>query len=153
MTEEAVAIIPTIGEVVRAWREFRGLRPTELAQRAGVRKSYLSELEHNKTANPKQEHLAKIAEALAIPVLDILARRMPGNADEETVTPHDQVPAPPEPKRSVASRRRGDFSFGSPVRSSRSKPQREQLQAILTQIDALRGMVEHLLADEDRLNG
>jgi transcriptional regulator with XRE-family HTH domain len=69
-------LIP-IGDVVRAWREFRGLSSTKLADKAGVRLSYLSEIEHNRTINPKAEYLEKLALALEVPLEDIYGRRLP----------------------------------------------------------------------------
>jgi transcriptional regulator with XRE-family HTH domain len=78
----AMARMPTtglipIGDVVRAWRQFRGFSSTKLADRAGVRLSYLSEIEHNRTINPKEEYLEKLALALEVPLEDIYGRRMP----------------------------------------------------------------------------
>jgi len=69
-------LIP-IGDVVRAWRKFRGFSSTKLADKAGVRLSYLSEIEHNKTAHPREEYLEKLALALEVPLEDIYGRRMP----------------------------------------------------------------------------
>jgi transcriptional regulator with XRE-family HTH domain len=77
MAQTTTTDIPTIGEVILAWRKFRELSSTELADKAGVRIGYLSTIEHNKTVNPWPEHLEKLADALGVPLLDIHARRMP----------------------------------------------------------------------------
>jgi transcriptional regulator with XRE-family HTH domain len=72
-----------IGDVVRAWRKFRGFSSTKLADKAGVRLSYLSEIEHNRTINPREEYLEKLALALEVPLEDILGRRMPPVSGDE----------------------------------------------------------------------
>jgi transcriptional regulator with XRE-family HTH domain len=79
-----------IGDVVRAWREFRGFSSTKLADKAGVRLSYLSEIEHNKTASPREEYLEKLALALEVPLEDIYGRRLPPKAGEAGETSGSQ---------------------------------------------------------------
>ena len=69
--------VTPIGDVILAWRKFRGFNSTKLADKAGVRLSYLSEIEHNRTVNPREEYLEKLALALEVPLEDILGRRMP----------------------------------------------------------------------------
>jgi transcriptional regulator with XRE-family HTH domain len=69
--------LPPIGDVIRAWRLSKKLNSTQLANQAGVRIAYLSEIEHNKTAYPREEYLEKLAIALGIEVQDIYARVMP----------------------------------------------------------------------------
>ena len=71
-------IIP-VGEVIRNWREFRGLSITELAEMAKLSKGYISQVENDKIKRPSDQQLAKLAGALEIEVWDIIARRMPGN--------------------------------------------------------------------------
>jgi transcriptional regulator with XRE-family HTH domain len=79
-----------IGDVVRAWREFRGFSSTKLADKAGVRLSYLSEIEHNKTANPREEYLEKLALALEVPLENIYGRRLPPKEGEAGETSGSQ---------------------------------------------------------------
>ena len=69
--------LPTQGAVVRAWREYCGLTSTELAEKAGVRLPYLSELENDRTVRAQEDFLEKLADALEVPLQDILGRRMP----------------------------------------------------------------------------
>jgi transcriptional regulator with XRE-family HTH domain len=77
MAKTTTTGLPPIGDVIRAWREFRGFSSTKLADKAGVRIAYLSEIEHNKTAYPREEYLEKLALALEVPLQDLYARRMP----------------------------------------------------------------------------
>jgi transcriptional regulator with XRE-family HTH domain len=86
MAQSTATGLPTIGDVVLAWRKFRGLRSTELVQKAGIKKGYLSALEHNKRATPQEAYLAKLADALGVPLQDIYGRRMPP-ANGGVVTP------------------------------------------------------------------
>lgn len=69
----------TIGKVVRAWRQHRGLSITELAARAGspITKGYVSQLERDKIRTPGNEKLGQLARALEISVRDIVNRVMP----------------------------------------------------------------------------
>jgi transcriptional regulator with XRE-family HTH domain len=69
--------LPTTGVVIRAWRIFRGFSSTELAEKAGVRLGYLSEIEHDRKIRPDEDYLEKLANALHVPLKDILGRRMP----------------------------------------------------------------------------
>jgi transcriptional regulator with XRE-family HTH domain len=89
MAQKTASGLPTIGDVIRAWRKFHGLRSTELAEKARVRSQYLSEIEHNRTANPREEYLEKLAAALKITLRDIYARQMPPE-DRVVTTPNSQ---------------------------------------------------------------
>lgn len=68
-----------LGQVVRAWREERGMKLTDLAKQAGrpITKGYISSLEHGKIKQPGDTHLVHLASTLGISVEDILLRRMP----------------------------------------------------------------------------
>lgn len=57
-----------IGERVTKYRLAKGLSLSELADRAGVAKSYLSSIERNIQSNPSVQFLEKIATVLNIPV-------------------------------------------------------------------------------------
>jgi transcriptional regulator with XRE-family HTH domain len=68
----------TIGQRIRRFREERGMSPSELAEKAGVAKSYLSTLEHeDKSKNvrrPSADTLYRIASALGVAMSDLLGR-------------------------------------------------------------------------------
>src|SRR5205085_4052446 len=68
-----------LGDVIKAWREARGLTVTELAARAGepISKGYISEVENNKIRKPNDEYLIRIAAALDIPIEYLVLRRLP----------------------------------------------------------------------------
>ncbi|MCK1994443.1 helix-turn-helix domain-containing protein [Peribacillus muralis] len=57
-----------IGERVKKLREEKKMSMTELADKAGVAKSYLSSLERNLQTNPSIQFLEKISVVLNIPV-------------------------------------------------------------------------------------
>ncbi|MEV5116171.1 helix-turn-helix domain-containing protein [Peribacillus frigoritolerans] len=57
-----------IGERVKKLREEKKMSMTELADKAGVAKSYLSSLERNLQTNPSIQFLEKISSVLNIPV-------------------------------------------------------------------------------------
>jgi len=57
-----------IGERVKALRQEKKMSLSELAEKAGVAKSYLSSLERNLQTNPSIQFLEKIASVLNIPV-------------------------------------------------------------------------------------
>ncbi|GLI86480.1 transcriptional regulator [Rossellomorea marisflavi] len=55
-----------IGERVKKYRTERKMSMTELADRAGVAKSYLSSIERNLQQNPSVQFLEKVSAALGI---------------------------------------------------------------------------------------
>lgn len=57
-----------IGERVQKYRKEKGMSLTELAERAGVAKSYLSALERNIQQNPSVQFLEKVAAELDISI-------------------------------------------------------------------------------------
>ncbi|MBM4764444.1 helix-turn-helix domain-containing protein [Bacillus sp. B15-48] len=57
-----------IGERVKKLRQERKMSLSELAEQAGVAKSYLSSLERNLQTNPSIQFLEKIAAVFNIPV-------------------------------------------------------------------------------------
>ncbi|MBU9722449.1 MULTISPECIES: helix-turn-helix domain-containing protein [Bacillaceae] len=61
-----------IGERVQRYRKEAGMTLTELAERAGVAKSYLSALERNIQTNPSVQFLEKIASELNITIDHLL---------------------------------------------------------------------------------
>ncbi len=65
-----------IGDRVKRLRTEKKLSMTELAEKAGVAKSYLSSLERNIQTNPSIQFLEKIATVLNVP-LDVLLHDTP----------------------------------------------------------------------------
>jgi transcriptional regulator with XRE-family HTH domain len=64
-----------VGQNVRRFREERGLKLTELADRAKVSKGYLSILESGQTSSrPSGETLYALAKALGVTMSDLLGR-------------------------------------------------------------------------------
>ncbi|WP_078597182.1 helix-turn-helix domain-containing protein [Evansella clarkii] len=61
-----------IGERVKKYRSEAGMTLTELADRAGVAKSYLSALERNIQTNPSIQFLEKIASVLDVSMDQLL---------------------------------------------------------------------------------
>ncbi|TMW73815.1 helix-turn-helix domain-containing protein [Alteribacter natronophilus] len=61
-----------IGERVKKYRKEKGISLTELAQRAGVAKSYLSSIERDIQSNPSIQFLEKVSSVLDISVDHLL---------------------------------------------------------------------------------
>ncbi|MFC7786719.1 helix-turn-helix domain-containing protein [Rossellomorea sp. GCM10028870] len=57
-----------IGERVKKYRQEKRMSMTELAEKAGVAKSYLSSIERNLQQNPSIQFLEKVSAALGIPM-------------------------------------------------------------------------------------
>lgn len=67
---------------LRIIRESKGIGVNELARRSGVNASYISSIENGKKGNPSKDILNKIADALEIPVEELLVEKMRTNEDE-----------------------------------------------------------------------
>jgi XRE family transcriptional regulator of biofilm formation len=61
-----------IGERIQMLRKRKGLSLTELSQRAGVAKSYLSSIERGLQQNPSIQFLEKVGAVLNVTVEDFL---------------------------------------------------------------------------------
>ncbi|MCA0755375.1 helix-turn-helix domain-containing protein [Paenibacillus sp. N4] len=61
-----------IGERIKILRKRNGLSLTELSQRAGVAKSYLSSIERGLQQNPSIQFLEKVGAVLKVTVEDFL---------------------------------------------------------------------------------
>ncbi|MFI8687662.1 helix-turn-helix domain-containing protein [Rossellomorea sp. NPDC077527] len=57
-----------IGERVKRYRLEKRMSMTELSEKAGVAKSYLSSIERNLQQNPSIQFLEKVSAALRIPI-------------------------------------------------------------------------------------
>lgn len=61
-----------LGERIKALRKERRMSLSELAEKAGVAKSYLSSIERNMQTNPSIQFIEKVSDALGVSVNDIL---------------------------------------------------------------------------------
>ncbi|OIU67714.1 helix-turn-helix domain-containing protein [Rossellomorea aquimaris] len=61
-----------VGEVLKYFREERGLTITELSHLAGISKSYISSIERGLQKNPSIKVLQKLADTLNIPLSQLL---------------------------------------------------------------------------------
>lgn len=57
-----------IGEKIKQLRKEKHMSLSELAEKAGVAKSYLSSIERNLQSNPSIQFIEKISRALEVPV-------------------------------------------------------------------------------------
>lgn len=60
-----------LGERIKTIRKDQKMSITELAEKAGVAKSYLSSIERNKQTNPSIQFIEKVSEALEVSVNDL----------------------------------------------------------------------------------
>lgn len=72
-----------IGEKVKKIRTEKGLSLSELAERAGVAKSYLSSIERSIQSNPSIQFLEKIAAVLGISVESLIHETNHDEIDSE----------------------------------------------------------------------
>jgi len=109
-----------IGGVVRRWRAVYHWSLTEYAERAGLRKGYVSEVEHGKIARPSDARLAKLAAPFGLTAWDLIRRRMPAEEDTDRHSGTPDAPIEdqganhmhPSPIPGSASGRR-PFRFGA----------------------------------------
>lgn len=71
-----------IGERLKHYRKRRGISLSELAERAGVAKSYISSIERNLQSNPSIQFLEKVSKVLHVPV-DTLLHDPEDNVSED----------------------------------------------------------------------
>jgi transcriptional regulator with XRE-family HTH domain len=133
--------LPPIGDVVRAWRLFNKMNSTQLANKAGVRIAYLSEIEHNKTAYPREEYLEKLAIALGIEVQDIYARVMPTQDGEAEAASSAQQGEGDEGNKRGAS---AGTAFRTPVAIKRQKILMHRLGIAEKKLEAVVKIVSEL---------
>jgi transcriptional regulator with XRE-family HTH domain len=67
-------LVQLLGENVRELRKLKGLSQEELAFRAGMKRSYLSDLERG-TRNPTVRALGRLAKALSIDPAQLIGGR------------------------------------------------------------------------------
>lgn len=73
-----------IGARVRQYRTAKGLTMSELADRAGVAKSYLSAIERDLQTNPSIQFIEKIANVLDVDINALLKDEAAMNSTDET---------------------------------------------------------------------
>lgn len=76
--------VGTLGEMVRAWRETKGMSQSALGARVGVDGQTISNLEGGRTRSLKLKHLRKLAEVMGKPIEELTAA-VPGRAAGGTV--------------------------------------------------------------------
>lgn len=72
-----------IGDRVKRLREEKKMSMTELAEKAGVAKSYLSSLERNLQTNPSIQFLEKISSVLDVSIDSLLHDKADTQLDAE----------------------------------------------------------------------
>ena len=63
-----------VGKRIRTLRTEKGINLPELAEKAGVSKGFLSQLENDEEANPSLDSLNKLAKALEVTLAQLLER-------------------------------------------------------------------------------
>src|SRR6188472_1815218 len=61
-----------LGDWIKEMRATQGISQRELADRAGLSRSYLCDIEHGRTGNPSFEYLDSIAIALGVDRTEVL---------------------------------------------------------------------------------
>lgn len=74
-----------LGNRIKIFRIEQKMSISELAEKAGVAKSYLSSIERNKQTNPSIQFIEKVSEALGVSVNELLY-----NSDEVEIEDLDQ---------------------------------------------------------------
>lgn len=79
-----------IGTRIKSLREEKGISLSQLAERAGVAKSYLSSIERDIQSNPSLQFIEKIALVLDVPI-NVLIDKEPLVEQEELDTEWNQL--------------------------------------------------------------
>jgi transcriptional regulator with XRE-family HTH domain len=137
--------LPSVGQVVKAWRVVRGLSGTELSARAGLPKAYISQVEHGRVHQPGDENLKLIAGGLQIPVEYLVTRRLP---DKETQTAGKPTQLAPTPGTPILRQRLRGALGSSPIEKQRPGSESEEATTLGQRIDAI--LEEEGLSIEDR---
>lgn len=87
MNRPAVPEPPRVGETLAALRQDRSLSLDELSRQAGVSKSMLSQIERNQ-ANPTVAVVWRLANALGVPMAELLGGDRPAQPAIATVPSH-----------------------------------------------------------------
>jgi transcriptional regulator with XRE-family HTH domain len=77
MTEQRVPeVAETVGSRIKRFRIEKEMAPSELADKAGVSRSYISSLESGLERKPSAALLYEIASALGVPMSDLLGKQI-----------------------------------------------------------------------------
>jgi len=68
-------VIGILGKNLRYWRERRGLDVAELAEKSGLSRTYIYEIENGVKTNPALDKLGSLALALNIAIADLFDQR------------------------------------------------------------------------------
>lgn len=71
-----------IGEKIKKLRENKKMSISELAEKAGVAKSYLSSIERNIQSNPSIQFMEKIGQVLGVSVKELLGESSMESTDQ-----------------------------------------------------------------------
>ncbi|WP_067727083.1 helix-turn-helix domain-containing protein [Oceanobacillus damuensis] len=71
-----------IGEKIKKLRQEKRMSISELAEKAGVAKSYLSSIERNLQSNPSIQFIEKISAVLGVSVNDVINENDPKDITE-----------------------------------------------------------------------
>lgn len=72
-----------IGQRIKQYRQEKKMSLSELAESAGVAKSYLSSIERNLQSNPSIQFLEKVSAVLGVSVNTLLHDKIPDNDNQE----------------------------------------------------------------------
>lgn len=74
--------VDLIGDKIKALRQSQNLSISELAEKAGVAKSYLSSIERNIQSNPSIQFIEKICDVLEVSVNELVLDYSPEEIEE-----------------------------------------------------------------------
>ncbi len=150
----------SLGEVVKAWRQARGLTVTGLAARAGMAKGYISEVENNKIRRPNDDQLIRLADAMSIPVLYLVNRRLPEDLSLDEQVKDKEVQgsfggfasplALPPHRKKKEKKPEGGVTAVSPV-SPAVTTEGAQLRQILDKLAELQALIEAYIARKEKV--
>ncbi len=82
-----------IGDYIKNLRQKKGLSLTELAEKAGVSKSYLSTIERNLQQNPSIQFLDKVSQVLGTSVESLIQQgsNKKTNTNDEVILDKDWI--------------------------------------------------------------
>lgn len=104
----------TLGERIRTVRENKGLSQSQLQEKTGIHRVYLSKLENNQLKNTTFDTLSKIAKGCGITLVELLGGVQQNATDLELAKTKSQLAQKEEELNGV-------YSVLEPVVSGRGK--------------------------------